>query len=77
MLFFFVPFFWVFAVPALFAAVLLIRMLFWLRSLGRPAVRRPVQDNQTFIEGEFVDDEEQNKREDGSYSPGDPLDKRP
>jgi hypothetical protein len=32
---FFAPFVWMIAVPALFVLIVLIRMLFWLRSLGR------------------------------------------
>jgi hypothetical protein len=65
MLFFFAPFVWVMVIPALFVSVLLIRALFWVRSLSRPAERRDERRNQTFIEGEFLD-EDQDKPGDGS-----------
>lgn len=55
MLFFIAPFVWMFAIPALFVLIILVRALFWLRSLGRPEPRETV-DNQPFIEGEFIDD---------------------
>jgi hypothetical protein len=66
MLFFFAPFVWMMVIPALFFVVVLVRALFWLRSLGRPAKRQADRPDQTFIEGEFVDDENQDKAEDGS-----------
>ncbi len=55
MLFFIAPFVWMFAIPALFLLIILVRALFWLRSLGRAESRETV-DNQPFIEGEFIDD---------------------
>ena len=55
MLFFIAPFVWMFAIPALFVLIILVRALFWLRSLGRAEPRETV-DNQPFIEGEFIDD---------------------
>ena len=55
MLFFIAPFVWMFAIPALFVLIILVRALFWLRSLGRLEPRETV-DNQPFIEGEFIDD---------------------
>lgn len=54
MLFFIAPFVWVFAIPALFLLVFLVRALFWLRSLGREP--RATVDRQPFIEGEFIDE---------------------
>ncbi len=66
MLFFFAPFVWMMVIPALFVVVVLVRALFWLRSLGRPAERHTDRPNQPFIEGEFVDDENQDKAEEGS-----------
>ncbi len=55
---FFAPFIWLIAVPALFVLIVLIRMLFWLRSLGQPEARGGAESGQPFIEGEFVEDEE-------------------
>jgi len=74
MLFFFAPFVWVMVIPALFLAVLLIRALFWVRSLSRPAPRRAARPDQTFIEGEFVD-EDPDKPGEGSAPPRHPLEK--
>jgi len=79
-LFFFAPFVWVMVVPALFLTVVLIRALFWVRSLTRPTTRRERRpDERNFIEGEFVDEENADKRQDeeGSPPPRDPLDKQP
>jgi len=55
MLFFIAPFVWIFAIPALFLLIFLVRALFWLRSLGR-AEPRVTGDRQPFIEGEFIDE---------------------
>ncbi len=55
MLFFIAPFVWMFAVPALFLLIFLVRALFWLRSLGRAETRETV-DSQPIIEGKFVDE---------------------
>jgi hypothetical protein len=74
MIFFIAPFVWMMAVPIVVIVVLLLRMLFWARSLRSPhEVRRNRQD-QPFIEGEFVD-EEKDSPEEGSTSPRDPLEK--
>ena len=64
MLFFFAPFFWMLAIPALFALVLVIRALFWLGSLSRRDGRHAVKRDQPFIEGQFVDEDEPDKPED-------------
>ncbi len=77
MLFFFVPFFWTLAIPTIIVGVLLARALFWLRSLGRPDPDCADRPDQPFLEGEFVEDNEADKPEDGSYPPRNQLEKRP
>ncbi len=69
---FFAPFVWMIAVPALFVLIVLIRMLFWLRSLGRRENRDVAPNGQPFIEGEFVEDENPG---DHPAPPRDPLEK--
>ena len=66
MLFFFAPFFWMLAIPTIFAVVLVIRALFWLGSLSRRDVRRSVKREQPFIEGHFTDEDDPDKPDDQS-----------
>jgi hypothetical protein len=91
MLLLFAPLVWMVALPAVFVVILLIRMLFWLRSLGRPQQGRANRPDTPFIEGEFVDEEpdepdepddpdepdEPDEPEDGSLPPRNPLEKKP
>ena len=74
MIFFIAPFVWMMAVPIVIIVVLLLRMLFWARSLRGPQATRRSRDGQPFIEGEFVD-EEKDSTEEGSTSPRGPLEK--
>lgn len=74
MIFFIAPFIWMVAVPIVIIVVLLLRTLFWVRSLRGPQAARRRRQDQPFIEGEFVD-EEQDSSEDGSTSPQGPLEK--
>ncbi len=74
MIFFIAPFVWMMAVPIVVVVVLLLRMLFWARSLRGPQATRAKRREQPFIEGEFVD-EEKDSTEEGSTSPRDPLEK--
>ena len=53
MLFFIAPFVWIFAIPALFLLIFLVRALFWLRSLS---AEPRVTGDRPFIEGEFIDE---------------------
>ncbi len=66
MLFFFAPFFWMLAIPAIFALVLVVRALFWLNSLTRRDAHRPTRRDQPFIESQFVEDDDPDKMEDPS-----------
>ena len=74
MIFFIAPFVWMMAVPVVIVVILLIRMLFWLRSLRGPHEARVQRQDQPFIEGEFVD-EETDSPEEGSTSKRGPLEK--
>lgn len=74
MIFFIAPFVWMMAVPIVIVVILLVRMLFWLRSLRGPHPARDNRQDRPFIEGEFVD-EEPDSPEDGSTPPRDPLEK--
>lgn len=74
MIFFIAPFVWMMAVPIVIVLILLVRMLFWLRSLRGPHPTRGWRQDRPFIEGEFVD-EEPDSPEEGSTSARDPLEK--
>ena len=74
MIFFIAPFVWMMAVPIVIVVVLLLRMLFWARSLRGPHATRARRQDQPYIEGEFLD-EKPDSTEEGSTSPRDPLEK--